>query len=104
MAAQSTIEIQRASKYTDRVRAYKVHVDGKEVGTIKNGETAEFQVAPGTHEVKLTIDWTSSPPLTIDAPPGGAVRLTCAPRANPFTALWFATVGKNRYLKLEPAT
>ena len=104
MSAQSTIELQRGSAYTDRVRAYKVLVDGQEVGTIKNGKTETFNVAPGRHDVMLKIDWATSPTLTVDAPPGGTVRLTCRPKANPFTVLWYTLFARKKYLRLEPAT
>jgi hypothetical protein len=104
MAAQSTIEIQRASAYTDRVRAYHVLVDNTDIGTIKNGETKTFDVAPGAHEVKLKIDWAYSPPLTIDAKPGSTVKLAARPKANPFTVLWYTLFARQKYLKLEPVT
>src|SRR5687767_12871512 len=104
MSAQSTLQLERDSTYTDRVRAYKVLVDGLEVGTIKNGSTETFTVAPGRHDVMLKIDWATSPPLTIDVSPGGTVRLSCRPRANPLTGLYYATFGRNKYLRLEPVS
>jgi hypothetical protein len=104
MSAQSTVELNRASKFTDRIRSYQVFVDGEEVGKIKNGEHATFSVAPGRHEVKLKIDWTESPPVTIDASPGGSVRLTCSPRANPFTAMYYILFARTKYLRLDPVS
>src|SRR5687767_7984917 len=99
MSAQATIELQRGSAYTDRLRAYKVLVDGREVGQIKNGQTESFTVEPGRHEVMLKIDWATSPPVTIDATPGATTRLSCRPRANPLTALYYTTLGRKNYLR-----
>ena len=104
MSTQSTLELQRGSAYTDRVRAYKVLVDGQEVGTIKNKSTESFTIAPGRHDVTLKVDWASSSPVTIDAPPGGTVRLQCGPRATPFTAIWYTIFARKKYLKLEPVS
>ncbi len=103
MSAQGTIELERTKAWTDKLRAYKVTVDGAEVGTIKQGTTESFTVAPGAHEVQLKIDWALSPPLTVDVPAGATVALTCRPRANVLTILWYSTLGRKHYLRLEPA-
>ena len=103
MSAQGTIQLERGTASTDKLRAYKVLVDGAEVGTIKQGTTESFPVAPGTHDVQLKIDWALSPIVTVDVPAGGTVRLTCRPKANPFTVIWYSTVGRKSYLRLEPA-
>jgi hypothetical protein len=103
MSAQGTIQLERSTAYTDKLRAYKVTVDGTEVGTIKQGTTESFPVAPGSHDVQLKLDWAYSPILTVDVPPGGTVRLQCRPRPNPFTVLWYSTVARKKYLRLEPA-
>ena len=101
MSAQSTIKLERESKYMDRIRKYQVIVDGEEVGTIKNGESATFKIAPGPHELVLQIDWASSPPVTIDARPGGTVRLACRPKANPLNALYYILFARQKYLELD---
>lgn len=54
------IRIQRDSGYADRVRAYKVVVDGNVIGEIKNGQQIEFQIEPGRHELYLKVDWCQS--------------------------------------------
>jgi hypothetical protein len=104
MAAQSTLEIQRKSAYMDRLRAYHVLVDGTDIGTIKNNETQSFAIAPGSHEVKLKIDWAYSPPVMVDAQPGGTVTLAASAKANPFTVLYYTLFAKEKYLKLEPVS
>jgi hypothetical protein len=98
------IELQRASAYTDRVRAYHLLVDGEDVGTIKNGETKTFPIAPGAHEVMLKIDWAYSPPVRIEVAPGATVRLSCRPKANPLTGLYYTLFARKKYLKLEPVS
>jgi hypothetical protein len=85
----------------DRARKYKVMVDGAEVGRVGNGESAAFEVAPGPHEVHMAIDWTRSPSVDLDVPATGDVHLTCAANANPFTALWYITGGRKKYVTLQ---
>ncbi|MEX0663729.1 MAG: hypothetical protein WD598_03030 [Acidimicrobiia bacterium] len=101
MSAQSTIQLERASKFMDRIRKYQVFVDAEEVGTIKNGESVSFPIAPGRHEVVLLIDWASCPPVTIDAKPGGTVRMACRPKANPLNALYYVLFAREKYLELD---
>lgn len=54
------IRLKRDSGYADRMRAYKVILDGKEVAKIRNGQQIELDVAPGNHELYLKIDWCQS--------------------------------------------
>jgi hypothetical protein len=103
MSTLGTVEIQRQRRYTGFAQTYKVLVDGQEIGTIKNGTTTSFDVAPGHHEIQLKIEITQSPPLEIDVPAGGTVPLTCGPRANPFTALLYTLFRPKRFLRLDPA-
>ena len=96
------IEIERkAGGAADRLRKYKVLVDDEQQGTIGKGETLTLEVAPGQHTVVLTIDWARSQELTADVPDGEALRLWCEPAANPLTALWYATFGRARYIRLR---
>ena len=57
----------------DRFRAYGVNIDGEKVGSVRNGETAQFRLPPGNHSVELRIDWTGSELLTFDVGPGDQV-------------------------------
>ena len=52
------IRIKRDTGYVDRLRAYKVVLDGNVIGEIRNGQQVEFDVAPGKHQLK--IDWCHS--------------------------------------------
>jgi len=64
----ATVEIKREQKKaTDRLRGYKVVVDGKTVGKVGNGETVSFEIAPGHHEIYLKMDWKKSRPLSFSA-------------------------------------
>lgn len=104
MTGEGTIVLSRASAYADRVRAYKVMLDGRQIGEIRNGETQRFSVSAGmTHALHLKIDWTSSQPVTFDLAPGETARFNCSPKGNALSAMLFALFTPKKYLRLERA-
>lgn len=61
------IIIKRDKKgYADKLRAYKVLLDGAEIGDIRQGESKDFSAHDGKHTLQLKIDWCSSAPVTFD--------------------------------------
>jgi hypothetical protein len=56
-----TLIINRDSGYADSLRAYKLLLDGHEVGKIRGGESKSFTVSAGEHTIRAKIDWCSSP-------------------------------------------
>ena len=70
----STIIVTRTSQYANRLRAIKIFINGKEAGTVKNGETVEFPVPAGANEIYAKIDWCKTKPAAINLNPGQTVR------------------------------
>jgi hypothetical protein len=97
------IRVERNRFWMDRARSYRILIDGEERDRVKNGETVAVDVAPGPHVVRAKIDWAYSPELSVDVPPGGEAHLHCRPRGNLLTVMYYATIGRKRYLRLEPA-
>lgn len=60
MDNQARIIIRRSSEWLNRLRGFRVMIDGQEAGRISNGATEEFKVAPGAHKIFCKIDWCSS--------------------------------------------
>ncbi|MGL5273048.1 MAG: hypothetical protein ACRC8J_06150 [Phocaeicola sp.] len=52
----AAITLKRENRFVDQTRAYKIIIDGKQTGAIKNGETKEFTTTPGLHNVRVKID------------------------------------------------
>ena len=67
------LRIVRDSGYADRLRAYKIVVDGKTIGEIRNGETREFPISCGQHELALKIDWCGSKTIQFAVVEGDAL-------------------------------
>ena len=99
------LEIRRDSGYADRLRAYGVVVDGVKIGAIRNGETKQFPVSAGQHELRMKMDWCGSAPAYFDASEGRVVvfQANSAMRgAAIFASLYYATFGRNEYIDLIP--
>lgn len=58
--------IKRSSEYMNILRAIGIYLDGKKIGVISSGQTKEFDIDPGNHELKTRIDWCSSEPVTFN--------------------------------------
>lgn len=97
------IEVRRLTRpYTDRLREYHVLIDEQRVGTLRYGETGTYPVEAGSHRVQIRIDWTRSQPQTVEVTVGKTAALECRGR-NPLGALYWISVGRNRYVRLEIA-
>jgi hypothetical protein len=55
-----TLKIRRAKEFADYLRSYTILLDGDKLGEIKNGETREFPISPGQHQLRMKIDWCGS--------------------------------------------
>jgi hypothetical protein len=60
MESKTKLVLTRESEWLNRLRGYKVFIDGQKVGAVKNGDTEEFLVQPGMHTLTCKIDWCGS--------------------------------------------
>lgn len=70
------IKIKRDSGYADRLRAYKIVLDGDVVGEIKNGQELELNVTPCKHQLYLKIDWCRGNTIEFESE-GATVEFEC---------------------------
>jgi len=89
--------------WQDRLRSYRVIVDGREVGQVANDAVLTARVEPGAHLVQLQIDWCHSNRLEISIAPGETKTLECGPNAKPWTGLLYVTILRYKYLWLRSA-
>lgn len=98
------IIISRVSSSSDKIRKYKVIVDDKEVGNIKDGETKCFEVDEGNHNIYLKIDWCRSNKLDFYVSKDYSIEFECGSSLNDWK-LWFGiiyiTFLKNKYLWIK---
>lgn len=62
----SKLILTRKGEWINRRQRFKVFINDKEVGFIKNNDTQEYELEPGTYTVQCKINWTSSPVYTFE--------------------------------------
>jgi hypothetical protein len=77
MNNETEITIRRGKSYADRLRDYKVEVDGVVVATVRAGQSATVPVTAGRHTLTIRIDWCSSEKLQFDAKSGEHTDFEC---------------------------
>ena len=60
------IIIERQSEWNNKARKIDIYIDNKKVGIINDGDTQEYPIKPGTHEVFAKIDWCRSQKIEIN--------------------------------------
>ena len=60
------ISIERSNAYINRFRDIHIFIDGEKVGSLANGESADYTTTAGQHEVVAKIDWCRSPKISVD--------------------------------------
>lgn len=70
MEGKTKIIVTRPSQWMNRIRGYKVFINGNQVGIIKNGTTEEYLVEPGANSVECKIDWCGSKVYSANLQPG----------------------------------
>jgi hypothetical protein len=95
------IVVRRASAWGDKLRAYRIIVNGEDRGSVsENGET-RIAVAPGRNVVRMKIDWCWSAAVDLDVDEGTVRALECGPNAHPFLVLFYISFLKHDYLWLR---
>ena len=83
-----TISVRRRDGgWHDRLRTYRILVDGQEVGRVGAGETVEAAVGAGRHEVEARADRCGGGPFPVDVAPGERRELVCWSRGGALAAL-----------------
>jgi hypothetical protein len=107
MSDQTQITVRRTTSYADRLRAYKVKVDGKVVGLVRARESIKIPVSPGRHSLVLRIDWCGSEQIDFEIQLGEHVCFECGSSLSGWRILlvfFYAIFWTQRYLWLRQAT
>ena len=107
MNDQTQITVRRTTSYADRLRAYKVKIDGVVVGSIRARESVTIPVVPGRHSLTLRIDWCGSEQIDFEVSPGQHLFFECGSNLagwRIFLALFYIIFRTRQYLWLRRAT
>jgi hypothetical protein len=95
-----TIRLVRPSLFVDRIRSYKILLNGKMAGSIGHDSAIEIAAPAGAITLEARIDWARSRPLTINTVPGERIEIEVRNHWGARLGLWAITFGKNSYLLL----
>ncbi len=75
------------------LRQIIVRIDGEVVARLSQGEQAVLSVLPGERVLRASMDWCTSPDLTLSVEPGGEASVRVA---LPWSSMWrsFVTPGR----------
>ena len=107
MSDQAQITVRRTTNYPDRLRAYKVKLDGVVIGSVRARESVTVPVAPGRHSVVLRIDWCGSEQIDFEVQPGQHLFFECGSNLvgwRVLLALFYILFRTHQYLWLRQAT
>jgi hypothetical protein len=93
------IIINRSTEFSNRIRAIRIYIDKQKIGEIYDGESKEFEISPGKHTLKAKIDWCGSNTIEFVASEEDTPRFSLC-GTDPFLALFYITLARNRYLVL----
>ena len=100
----TTISVSRDSGYADRLRDYRVPLDGAEIGRLGNGAAKTFEISSGQHQLMIKVDWGRSNLFAFDIGEGQSARFLCGSNLRGWRivlALYYATFGFRKYLWLK---
>jgi hypothetical protein len=73
----AAIVVRRPSTWGLFLRSIIIYIDGKRAGKVRNGQSVLFDVAPGSHAVRIRLDWMKTEPLEVHVGPSETVTLEC---------------------------
>jgi hypothetical protein len=107
MSDETRLTVHRTTSYADRLRAYKVIVDGSLAGTVGAGQSVSIPMTPGRHTLVLQIDWCGSEEIPFEARTGEHVTFECGSSLagwRVFLAAYYFLLRTQDYLWLRRAT
>ncbi len=61
-----TLKVRRGNDYGAFARSVKLHIDGVHRASLKPGEEIAFDVMPGHHRLRASLDWIRSRELKLE--------------------------------------
>jgi hypothetical protein len=96
MSDQAQITVRRKTSYPDRLRAYKVRLDGVVVGSVRARDSVTIPVPPGKHSLVLRIDWCGSEQIDFEARPDEQIVFECGSSLTGWRMFWHSSTSFSR--------
>lgn len=99
------LEVIRPKRFHDKLRDYKLLVDGVKVATIKPNSSTRVTLPENSEYIQACIDWCSSPKLYIKDLTAKQIYIgNTMPRrvlSTLFLSLYYITFGRKQYLTID---
>ncbi len=99
----ATLAVRRDKGYADKLRKYRILLDGLEIGQLAEGTVLRQEVSEGPHVVEARVDWCGSQPLDLHAVAGEQVVVVRSALRGwrVMLALFYVIFNRRGYLTLE---
>jgi hypothetical protein len=99
----STLIVRRDKGYADRIRKYRILLDGVEIGRLAEGAELCHEISEGPHVAEARIDWCGSQLLNFEARGGKQILLVRSALRGwrVMLVFYYAIFSRRRYLILE---
>jgi hypothetical protein len=87
--------------FPDRLRSYRIVLDGETIARVRSGETVTVPVDAGHRELHLAIDWARSPSIELDLADDDEPIVRCWPNAKALLVPYFMTFGRCRWIGID---
>ena len=72
-----SIHLKRTSQLANKLRKFKVYLNNRYVGVIRDGEEIILSVEQGKNQIYLKVDWNKSEIYEFDINAGETIHLIC---------------------------
>ena len=98
-----TLTVRRDRGWSDKLRKYRVIVDGVVIGQLAEGGELRHTLDEGTHVIEARIDWCGSPTTQFDAAGDAVMLVRSALRGwRVLLTLFYVLFNPRGYLTVEP--
>ena len=94
------LTFRRGDGWADRLRAYRIFVDGEQRAEINRNSEVAVATSAGRHRVQLKIDWASSPAIEVDVRNGKSEIIECRSNVKLALILLYITFLRHKYLSI----
>jgi len=102
------IKVFRPKQYSDKLRRYKLLINGNVVAELKAGHQIEITIPEGSSILSAKVDWCSSNELSIsEISPNDTVEVKNSFSHKlwiPFIPIYYITFGRKKYLSIKKSS
>ena len=99
------ITLNRPKQFADRIRSYKIKIDGNNVSEIKAGDSISIKIPYGSSVIRANVDWGLSNEYQISNLSSNDTLIVKNSFSHklwiPFIAIYYVIFARKKYLQLS---